>query len=136
LSTEKEEYVAKHFPEVEPGCSPCGAQILVQLRTMQKKSAGGILLANETTELNQQNTRVCRLIRVGNIAFRNRETGQLWREGVWAQPGDIIIMPAWGGFRFEVPIPGTEDRAVFATYSDHEVKLVVNSNFEAFDKLL
>lgn len=132
----KEEYIAKHFPEVEPGCNPCGAQILVQLRTMVSKSAGGIILASETKDFNQHNTRVCRLIRTGAIAFRNRETGQLWREGVWAENGDILIMPAWGGFRFEVPIPGTEDKAVFATYSDHEVKLVVHGNFESFDTLL
>lgn len=132
----KEEYIAKHFPEVEPGCIPCGAQILVQLRTMVSKSAGGIILANETKDFNQHNTRVCRLIRTGKIAFRNRETGELWREGVWAENGDILVMPAWGGFRFEVPIPGSEDKAVFATYSDHEVKLVVLNNFESFDQLL
>lgn len=132
----QEQYVAAHFPEVEPGCEPCGAQILVQLRTMKQKSAGGIILANETKDFNQHNTRVCRLIRVGQIAFRNRDTGERWREGAWAKIGDILIMPAWGGFRFEVPIPGSEDKAVFATYSDHEVKLVVRENFEAFDQLL
>ena len=132
----KEEYIAKHFPEVEPGCSPCGAQILVQLRTVAQKSAGGIILANETKDFNQHNTRVCRLVKVGHIAFRNRDTGERWREGAWAQIGDVIIMPAWGGFRFEVPILGSDDKAVFATYSDHEVKLVVHENFEAFDQLL
>ena len=132
----KEEYIKKHFPEVEPGCMPCGAQILVQLRTVAQKSAGGIILANDTKDFNQHNTRVCRLIRVGQIAFRNRDTGERWREGAWAQIGDVIIMPAWGGFRFEVPIPGTEDKAVFCTYSDHEVKLVVTENFESFDTLL
>lgn len=135
MGVTKEEYIKKHFPEVEPGCVPCGAQILVQLRTVPKKH-GMIELVHETKEFNQGNTRVCRLIRIGNIAFRNRETGQLWREGVWANPGDILIMPAWGGFRFEVPIEGTDDKAIFAVYSDHEVKLVVNSNFEAFDQLL
>lgn len=134
--TEKEEYIRKHFPEIEPGCEPCGAQILVQLRTMQSRSKGGIILAADTKDFNQHNTRVGRLVKKGSIAFRNRDTGQLWREGVWAQNGDIVIMPAWGGFRFEVPIPGTEETAVFCTYSDHEVKLVVNSNFSAFDKLL
>ena len=135
MAATKEEYIAKHFPEVEPGCNPCGAQILVQLRTIPKKH-GMIELVQETKDFNQGNTRVCRLIRTGNIAFRNRDTGQVWKEGVWAQCGDVIVMPAWGGFRFEVPIEGTDDKAIFATYSDHEVKLVVNSNFEAFDKLL
>lgn len=132
----KEEYIKKHFPEVEPGCTPCGAQILVQLRTMQKKYKGVIELPEDTKDFNQHNTRVCRLVKVGHIAFRNRDTGERWREGPWAQLGDIVIMPAWGGFRFEVPIPGTDDKAVFATYSDHEVKLNVFENFEAFDQLL
>ena len=132
----REEYVAKHFPEVDPGCDPCGAQILVQLRTVQSKSAGGIILANDTKDFNQHNTRVCRLIKTGAIAFRNRDTGERWREGAWATPGDRLIMPAWGGFRFEVPIAGTKDKAVFCVYSDHEVKLVVKSGFECFDQLL
>jgi hypothetical protein len=76
------------------------------------------------------------LVKVGQIAFRSRETGEQWKEGAWAVVGDIVIMPAWGGFRFEVPIPGTEDNAVFATYNDFDVKLVVNSGFENFDKIL
>ena len=135
MGISKEDYIAKHFPEVEPGGEPPGEKILVQLRTVPKK-VGMIELVHETKEFNQGNTRVCRLIRIGEIAYRNRDSGERWREGAWATPGDIIIMPAWGGFRFEVPIPGTEDMAVFAVYKDHEIQLRVTCNFEAFDQLL
>lgn len=132
----KEDYTKEHFPEVEPGATPCGNQILVQLRTLKAKSTGGIILASETKEYNNGNTQVARIVKVGQIAFKDRNSGEVWREGAWAQVGDIVITPRWGGFRFEVPVPGTDDVATFATFEDFNVKLVVESNFEAFDKLL
>ena len=67
----QEQYIEAHFPVVEPGCEPCGAQILVQLRTVPKY-AGMIELVKDTKDFNQHNTRVCRLIKVGHIAFRTR----------------------------------------------------------------
>lgn len=129
------EYVANHFPEVDTGVQPCGNQIVVQLRTVKKK-AGSILLVNETTDFNKHNTQVGRLVLCGQIAFRNRESGEEWKEGAWANVGDIVIVPKWGGFRFEIAIPGSEDTAVFCVFNDFEVKMVVKDNFEAFDKIL
>jgi hypothetical protein len=73
---------------------------------------------------------------VGQIAFRNRETGELWTEGAWANIGDIIIAPRWGGFRFEVPIPDSEDKAIFCVFDDVSVKMIIDSNFESFDQIL
>ena len=132
----KEEYVAAHFPSIECGAKPTGNQILVQLRTVRKKSAGGIILAEETKEFNQSNTQVTRLVKQGQIAFRHRETGETWKEGAWAEIGDIIIMPKYGGYSFELPIPGTDEKAIFSLFNDYEVKLVIEDNFEQFDKLL
>lgn len=131
----KEEYIKEHFPEIEPGGNPSGAQILVQLRTIKSK-VGSIYLPDETRDFNNGNTQIGRVVKVGQIAFRNRETGELWTEGAWAQVGDIVVMPKWGGFRFEIPIPDSDDKAIFCVYDDISVKLVVNSNFEAFDKIL
>lgn len=132
----KDDYVAQHFPEVECGARPTGNQILVQLRTVRKKSSGGIILAEATKEFNQSNTQVTRLVKVGHIAFKHRESGEQWKEGAWANVGDVVIMPKYGGFTFQVPIPGTEDKATFALYNDYDVKLVVEGNFEAFDQIL
>jgi len=132
----KTEYISQHFPEVEPGAKPCGNQILVQLRTLKAKSSGGIILANETKDFNNGNTQVAKIVKIGQIAFKDRNSGVTWKEGAWAEIGDIIIAPRWGGFRFEVDIPGTEDVATFAIFEDFNVKMVVESNFEAFDKLL
>lgn len=132
----RDAYISEHFPEVASGARPVGNQILVQLRTVRKKSSGGILLAEETKEFNQGNTQVARLVKVGQIAFRNRESGETWKEGAWAEVGDIVIMPKYGGFRFEVPIPDRDEKAIFALFNDYDVKVVVEDNFEAFDQIL
>lgn len=132
----KDEYVAKHFPNVEPGAKPTGPKIMIQLRTVQKQSKGGIILAQETQQFNQGNTQVARVVKVGQIAFRDRSSGDTWKEGAWADVGDIVLAPRYGGFRFEVPIPGTEDEAIFAIINDTDIQMVIEENFESFDKIL
>ena len=132
----KNAYIEEHFPVVDPGVKPCGAKILVQLRTMKEKTVGGIVLAMETKEFNNGNTMVGRIVAVGGIAFRDRSTGEEWKEGKWAEVGDIVILPRWGGFRFELDIPGRDEKAIFAVFDDTNVQMVVEKNFEAFDKLL
>ena len=132
----KDDYVKEHFPEVSPGAKPCGAKILVQLRTVKEKTSGGIVLVQETKDFNEGNTQIGKIVAVGGIAFRDRSTGDTWKEGMWAQVGDIVILPRWGGFRFEVPIDGTKSKAIFAIFDDTNVQMVVESNFSAFDQLL
>ena len=133
---QKEQYIEKHFPNVEPGARPTGNQVMIQLRTVPKQSSGGIVLVEETKSFNQGNTQVARLVKCGQIAFKDRGTGETWKEGAWAEVGDIVLAPRYGGFRFEVPVPGTDDEAIFAIINDFDIKMVIEGNFEAFDKIL
>lgn len=133
---QKEEYVKQHFPEVDPGARPTGNQIMIQLRTVAKKSSGGIVLVEETKEFNQGNTQVARLVKLGNIAYKDRNSGETWKEGAWADIGDIVLAPRYGGFRFTVPVPNTDEEAVFAILNDYDIKMVIESGFSAFDKIL
>lgn len=132
----KDEYIKQHFPKVEPGAKPAGAKILIQLRTVKEKTSGGIVLVEETKEFNQGNTQIGMVVAVGGIAFKDRSSGEEWKEGAWAKVGDLVILPRWGGFRFEVPIPNSGEKAIFAVFDDTNVQMVVESNFEAFDQLL
>ena len=77
----KEEYVKKHFPEVNPGAKPTGPKVMIQLRTVPKK-IGSIVLVEETKDFNQGNTQVARVVRVGQIAFRDRSSGETWKEEI------------------------------------------------------
>ena len=129
--------LSEAFPEVSPGLHPMGARVLVQLRTVREKTQSGIVLVEDTKQFNKGNTQLARVIEHGAIAFRNRESGQLWREGVWCRPGDFVRIPKFGGDRFSRVIPGTKDEAVFAIFSDHELIARVDPDaFEELDELL
>lgn len=125
------------FPDVNPGVIPLGTRVLIQLRTVRARTASGIILADDTKQFNKVTTQLGRVIMNGPIAFRNRESGQLWPEGVWAQPGHLVRVPKYGGDRFERKIPGTEDTALFCLFSDHEIIARVDPDaFEELDEIL
>lgn len=125
------------FPEVNPGVYPLGTRVLVQLRTVRTKTASGIVLVDDTKQFNKVTTQLGKVVNIGPIAFRNRETGQLWPEGVWARPGDFIRLPKYGGDRFERKIPGTDDTALFCLFQDHEIIARVDPEaFEEIDEII
>ena len=113
------------FPSVDPGAKPLGGRILVQLRRTKKKAtSAGIILVEETKETEKWNNMVAKVIEIGPLAFRNRDTMQSWPEGAWCEVGDYLRVPKWGGDRWEVKVPGDddlEDPALFMILNDHEV---------------
>jgi co-chaperonin GroES (HSP10) len=116
------------FPEIVPGVKPLGARVLVQLRTVRKKTGGGILIVEETKEFNKSITQLAKVVALGPIAFCNRDTMKPWPEGVWVQKGDLVRVPKYGGDRFERVIPGSggEETAIFCTFQDHEILSIVD----------
>ena len=117
--------IAWAFPSVDPGAKPLGGRILVQLRRTKKKAtSAGIILVEETKETEKWNNMVAKVIEIGPLAFKNRDTMQGWPEGSWCSVGDYIRVPKWGGDRWEVKVPGEdelEDPALFMVLNDHEV---------------
>ena len=113
------------FPAVEAGVEPLGGRVLVQLkRTKKKMTASGIILAEETRETEKWQNMVAKVIEIGPLAYRNRDTMEPWPEGSWVKVGDYIRVPKWGGDRWEVAVPGEdpmEDKAMFMVLNDHEV---------------
>ena len=113
------------FPSVDPGAKPLGGRILVQLRRTKKKAtSAGIILVEETKETEKWNNMVAKVLIVGPLAFKNRDTMQGWPEGSWCSVGDYIRVPKWGGDRWEVKVPGEddlEDPALFMILNDHEI---------------
>jgi co-chaperonin GroES (HSP10) len=112
------------FPSVDPGAKPLGARILVQLRRTKKKTtSAGIILVEETKETEKWNNMVAKVIAVGPLAFKKRDTMEPWPEGSWCEVGDYLRVPKWGGDRWEVAVEGEpdEDQALFMVLNDHEV---------------
>lgn len=112
------------FPSVDPGAKPLGARILVQLRRTKKKvTSAGIILVEETKETEKWNNMVAKVIDIGPLAFKKRDTMEPWPEGSWCEVGDYLRVPKWGGDRWEASVPGEkdEDPALFMILNDHEV---------------
>ena len=110
------------FPSVDPGAKPLGARILVQLRRSKKKAtSAGIILVQETKETEKWNNMVAKVVEIGPLAFKKRDTMEPWPEGSWCEVGDFLRVPKWGGDRWEVEVLGEEDPALFMVINDHEV---------------
>lgn len=114
--------LADAFPTAEAGIEPCGNKVLLQLRRTKPTTRGGIILTTETKSYAEDTIQVCRVVSVGPIAFRNRDTREEWAEGVWCAPGDFVRAPKWGGDRFKVRFSEGEDDVVqFCIVNDHEI---------------
>ena len=125
------------FPEVEPGMQPYGGRIIIQLRRVKKRK-GMIYLVEETKENEKWNNMIGKVIAIGPLAFKNRDTMTSWPEGSWANVGDFVRVPRWGGDRWEIKDPTdeqNEDPVLFMTINDHELIARVTANplsFKAF----
>lgn len=110
--------IVEAFPEVDPGVQPFGSRVLVQIRSAKTKSAGGIALVQETREAVQWNQQTAKVVAIGPLAFKNRTEMKEWPEGAWAKVGEFVRVPKYGGDKWERPIPGTEDNALFVIFND------------------
>lgn len=112
------------FPSVEPGQQPFGGRIVVQLRRTKTTTASKIILVSETKETEKWQNMIGKVVAIGPLAFKNRDTMASWPEGSWAQVGDYVRVPKWGGDRWErdaVNEDGTSEPVLFMTINDHEL---------------
>jgi co-chaperonin GroES (HSP10) len=109
------------FPVVDPGAIPLGARVLVQLRKAKKKmTASGIILPEETRDTERAQNPVAKVVALGPLAFKKRDTMEPWVEGIWCDVGDYLRVPKWTGDRWLVP-HGDDEKVEFMVLNDHEV---------------
>jgi len=108
------------FPQADPGIIPNGSRVLVQIRTPRTKTASGIIIDSGSRETEKWNTQVGRVVTIGALAFKNRDTMKEWPEGSWCAPGDYVRVPKYGGDRWEVPAPNGET-ALFVIFNDLDI---------------
>jgi co-chaperonin GroES (HSP10) len=92
------------FPEVSAGMEPFGSRILVQIRGVKEK-VNGFFVPEKTQEIQRDNAQVAKVIAIGPLAYKNRNTLESWTEGPWCHAGDFVWLPKYGGDRFEVRLP-------------------------------
>lgn len=124
MATTFENAIAEAFPAADAGVQPFGSRVLVQIRTPKTKTAGGLILHSESRDTEKWNTQVARVVNVGPLAFKNRDTMQSWPEGSWCNPGDFVRVPKYGGDRWEVPLgmkDGNNESAMFVIFNDLDI---------------
>ena len=92
-------------------------------------------MVGENIGLQKTMDMIGKVVCVGPLAYKNRDTMQSWPEGSWAQVGDYVRVPKWGGDRWEIRVPGSdrdEESVLFMTLNDHELIARVSGNPLAF----
>ena len=119
-----EQTLEEAFPNVDPMMTPYGARVLIQLRAVKEKvSKAGLVLVEETREAEKWNTMIGKVIAIGPLAFKKRDSMEPWPEGSWAEVGEFVRVPKWGGDRWEVDYENGEQngKALFTFFNDHEL---------------
>ena len=100
---------------------PRGFKLLIEKPKPKDKTDGGILLPDQAIEAENYLSICAKLIAVGPLAWRDRETGERWKGGPWATIGDWIIVPKFTQFRMEI------DEKEYRFINDDEIIAVVSA---------
>lgn len=106
------------FPEIDPGLEPYGSRVLVQIRRAKTRTASGIIVAPQARGTEQDLTQIAKVRKLGPLAFKNRDKGVHWVEGAWCAPGEYVRVPQYGGDRWGVQIPSTDEYVTFVVFDD------------------
>lgn len=96
------------FPVVDCGIEPMGSRVIVQIRRAKAKTKSGLYIPEEARKTEASNTQVAKVVAVGVLAYRNRNTMEMWPEGAWCAIGDFVRSPKYGGDRWTVVHEGEE----------------------------
>jgi len=110
------------FPPINTGITPLGGRVLLQLKRVPSQTSSGIILPEDAQLSEKVQTMAAKVIAVGPLAFKNRETATDWPEGTWCNVGDYVRAPRWSGDRFEMPVNDNEkDMVAFIIMNDYEL---------------
>lgn len=116
------------FPSIRARLKPLGNRVVLQIRTPIDVTDGGIIIPLEAQDRIEANEMVAKVIELGPVAFKNRDTLTAWPEGDWIKPGDFALIPKYGGARDEVYDKETGKKAIFVIFNDHEIIALVNGS--------
>lgn len=111
------------FPDVDPGITPFGYLILLQLRTPKKITKGGIIVPDESQDAERYRVQTGLVRALGPSCFKRRDTGEDWHERAWCEEGDFVRTVMYGGDRWIVPYGDKQkgDHAVFLICKDTDL---------------
>lgn len=103
--------------ELQKVPQPAGWRLTIFPLKLESKTSGGLHLTDDTIEQAQVSTNICKVLKVGDLAFKDESK---FPTGPWCKEGDWIIITKYAGSR--IKIDGGELRII----NDDEVLAVVD----------
>ena len=103
--------------ELEKVPKPVGWRIVLFPLKLKNKTASGIHLTDETISESQITTNICKVLKVGPSAYKDKER---FPDGPWCKKDDWVLITRYAGSR--IRIDGGELRII----NDDEVLAVVD----------
>lgn len=104
------------FPDIDSGHEPLGSRVIVQIRRAKQQTKSGLYIPEEARKTEASNTQVAKVVAVGVLAYRNRNTMEMWPEGAWCAVGEFVRVPKYGGDRWTIEYE--EDEIEFVQFDD------------------
>ena len=97
----------KEKKELEKIPQPTGFRLVILPLMLKKKTEAGLHLTDETIEQAQITTNICKILKVGPDAYKDKER---FPNGPWCKEGDWVIIAKYAGSR--ISIEGGELRII------------------------
>ena len=103
--------------ELEKVPDPTGFRIVLFPLLLKKKTKAGLHLTDETVEQSQITTNICKVLKVGPDAYKDKER---FPNGAWCKKNDWVLITRYAGAR--IRIDGGELRII----NDDEVLAILD----------
>ena len=107
----------KNKDELEKVPQPAGWRLVLFPLKLKEKTKGGLLLTDETVEQSQITTNICKVLKAGPEAYKDKEK---FPSGPWCKEGDWVLITRYAGSR--IRIDGGELRII----NDDEILATVD----------
>jgi len=123
----------RFFPDVDPRYEPLGNLVVVQGMHIEEETAGVIILPEEVRVQEAYDVQIGKVVALGPLAFRDKETLEIWKEGLWANVGDLVYVTR-SGDRIPRIINGIKYNFILLSDNDFKVKIKDLDGIPMFNK--
>ena len=110
--------VEKQKKEIEKVPTPVGWRMVLFPLKLDSKTKSGLYLTDDTVEQSQVSTNICKVLKVGPEAYKDKEK---FPSGPWCKEGDWVLITRDAGSRVRIEdgeLRIINDDAIIATVKD------------------
>ena len=118
--------VEKQKKEIEKVPTPVGWRIVLFPLKLDSKTKSGLYLTDDTVEQSQVSTNICKVLKVGPEAYKDKEK---FPSGPWCKEGDWVLITRYAGSRIRIEdgeLRIINDDEIIATVNDPRDVLPAN----------